>query len=373
MATVPFLDYIAGSNLQQLVDAYAVKPGLPRPFDPAFYTPSDTKVMGTNVEWAVSTGNREAATVVHPDSPSREVSVPGGDKKQAVALGSRESFTINMRTMIDLQSGIPMMQELGRREISSQIKKFTDRFSNLETNAVHSVLTKGAIYINAAGVVLPSSSGATITVDMGIPTGNKLTAGGAAGTYNIGDWSSAATDIGGKLRGIRKANVGTSNYGLTTIHYGANIPGYLAKNTTLKEYFARNASYQSAVIERNEIPDGTLGFKWRPAYMAYSSASGTQTFWAGDDFLSISPDPADQSWYEYVECGLPAPVGVATESEVVAAMTDVSTILNNFPIRYGKHAYGVVKVDPIAYRLVMADYFLPIIKAPTTYYFGVAA
>jgi len=202
MATANLMDYLYGDALTKLAQAYAVKAGLLRPFPAAFYTPGANKPVGTAVKWDVTSGSREAAKVTNPDAPSNVAPGVNSVEKKVVAIGSRENYMIPLEMIQALQFNNTVVQQNAQAELQKQIKNFVERFVSLETNAVHSAVTKGKIWVADTGALQTSSSSPVRTIDYGVPTANLLTTAGAGSTYAIGDWSSAATAIVTKVRGV---------------------------------------------------------------------------------------------------------------------------------------------------------------------------
>src|SRR5262249_51212281 len=143
-------------------------------------------------------------------------------------------------------------------ELNRRILQFNRRFDRTRTQMVHSLFANGLIWVGSDGQILASSTGAKITMDPGIPTANKITKDGSGSTYNIGDWSSAATDIQGALYALDFYML--QNYGRipSTMLYGQSLPGYLIKNTALKDYFIRNQGFRDSIVANNDIPQGFL-------------------------------------------------------------------------------------------------------------------
>lgn len=359
--------------LSLLKPAEAVKRGTPRVLPAAFYEQGNAdpaNPVGTQVGFYRTTNNRDAARLSNQGDPSRAVSVPGASFITMTGIGGKENFDITPSTLAALESPIQYQKQMAVMEVSRNINNFYSRFTEMRTQAIHSVLALGAIYANEAGQILASSSGAKFTLSYGVPTANQLTTNGSGSTYNIGDWSSASTDIGAAIRAIVRANLLATGYTLTTINYGINLPGYLAKNTVLSEYFKRNNAVRDAIAIDNEIPEGFLGMKWNPVWKAARTA-GDNTALAqfGDTFLSFSPDPSPE-WYEVIPCGTPVPANGVASGLITGAPTE-GTATANMDIKYGFYSYGHHLIDPYTVRVVAGDYFLPALKVPTTYYYGV--
>lgn len=373
MADQTFNDFFAGQRMTQLAAAAAVKGGVPRVLPAELYTPGPTKPYDDKVQFASVTWNRSGATVVNRGSPPRQVNFGQTDWKFATILNMAEEMPIDFQFMQSLVSDFAPVRENAQLELNRRMIGFNQRFETTRTQIVNSLFANGKVWIGGDGQVLASSTGAAITMDPGVPTGNKITKNGSGSTYNIGDWSANTTDIQGALRTIQNANVQANGYVLENIIYGTLLPSYLAANTALQPYFSRNPGERDYLLANNEIPPRFLGFNWTPARLSYSvDAKGvvTQTF--PDKFIGIYPG-VSSDWYEFVEGGTQVPVGIAGGTQV---MGDVSMqqMMAAFKIAYGKYGYGVIKAYPtVGQSFVQGDCCGPVLKTPGTYYFGTCA
>lgn len=372
MATASLMDYLAGDALTKLAKAYANKPGVTRPLPAGFYAASPNLNVGTTVSYDIETGSRAAAVITNPDSPSRSTQGVATVNKKAVGIGARESYTVGLELIQALQQSGDIVRMNAQMELQRQVKNFVGRFATLRTNAVHSMILRGKIDVSVSGLIQSATSSPARTIDAGIPTGNTLTTDGAGSTFAIGDWSNATTDIVAKLSLLKQNAAKLFNFGIATVFYGLNIPGYLSKNTAFKEYLVQNPQFNTNYVKTGEIPNGVLGFNWVPVATATTVDSGTPTSWADDDFLGFVP-ALSEDWYEFIECGLPAPAGLTSEAQLQQAVMDSGMLTSAFPIRYGVHSYTLLNADPPSAKLIVADYTLPIIKSPNAVYIGVCA
>ena len=370
MATASLMDFLAGDALTKLAQAYSNNMGVVRPLPPEYYASTPNGNVGTTVSWDDETASREAAKVRNPDSPSAASPGVVTANKKAVGLGSRESYTIGLELIQALQQPGDIVRRNAQMELERQVRNFVSRFQTLRTNAVHSAFALANIYVSSAGNIQTSSSSPVRTVTYGVPTANTITTA-TGSTLQVGDWSSAGTDIPTKVSLAKQYAAKTYSMPIEVAYYGVNVPGYLAKNTAFKEYLARNPQFNTNYVSTGEIPDGVLGLKWVAVGTATNVLDGTGTSCFGDSFLGFSPKVAPW-WYEVVDCGLPAPMGLTSEAALASSLTSES-LSSAFPIRYGLHSYAVMNVDPPSAKMIVADFHLPLIKSPKAYYYGVCA
>ncbi len=367
MANASLMDYLAGDALTKLAQAYAVKPGLPRPLPQAFYTPGPSKPVGTAVSYDSVNGSRESAKVTNPDSPSQVAQGITTDRKRVVAIGSREHYVIGLDLIQALQYPGDLVRMNAMQELQRQLKAFVDRFVNIRTNAVHAAILKGAIYIGSDGSIQTSSSSPVRTIDYSGAAGTILTTDGSNSSFNIGDWATASTDIITNVKRLKQYMSKTYGYTMKTCYYGVDVPNYLAKNTVFKEYLSRFPMFRDSLSSTGEIPNGVLGLNWVPVDLATSVSSGTATSWASDDYIGFSPDPEDTGWFEYYECQLPCPTGIVSDRAIQDAMLSPDSLGAAFPLKSGVHSYTIYSADPISAKLVVSDFALPVIKAPNAF------
>lgn len=375
MATQPqsLNDFLSGVRLTELFRSEAIKTGVPDPF-PEFGVTSGNNPIGTKVQWEEITGNRKLAQLVNQTGPAKAQDQPNVRRMFATALGSKEEMIIEPELLYALKQGMAqesvqpgatvIIAENAKRELVRRAQQFRSRFDNLKSALKASVIANGAIYVDGSGNVLPTSSGSgQASVLYSVPTGNKFTKNGSGSTYNIGDWSSASTDIPGKLRALKTVNIKANGYPLTTIVYGQSIVSYLAANTNFQEYLKRNQVFRDRFVDSNEIPDGILGFKWKPASESFfvDQAGATQS-WFPDNFLAVHPD-VTPDWYEFFECGTMVP---RTYGQVGV---DLDSVLGMAEPVFGLYSFAVIDLSMVA-RQQYGWFGLPTLKVPGTFYFG---
>lgn len=371
MANQTFNDYFSGVRMTLLAGAALGKNPAPRVLPAGFYTPGPTKPYNDQVQFPSVTYSRAGATVVARNSPPRGVNLGNEQWKYATIFNMKEEMDLDIQFLEALFSNNSLVSDGSMRNLNTRMIQFNRRTDITRNNMVHSLFANGKIWIGSDGQVLASSSGAVITMDPGVPTANKFTKDGSGSTYNIGDWSSASTDISGNLRTFQTAAAqSTSGYVPTTLVYGTAIPGYLLANTALKDYFIRNPGFQQTLLTTNDIPNGLLGYNWVPARLSFlEKADGTVSATFPTNYLGAMPD-LDDSWYEFIEGGTLVPKGVAGSTEVNPGAS-FQSMLNAIQIAYGRYGYGVAKTHPVVqFSMVQGDCAGPVLKNPNVIWYG---
>lgn len=361
-------DFLSGPRMTQIAQSMSEQRGLPQVLPAALLTPSSRKPSNDHVEYDSIVGSRRLARLVNRNSPSATTDKSAITKKYATCLNPKNNFTLESEFLEALKSDLPVTRANAVNALINWMNDQTATFQNTRGAIVSSALALGKIYSDGDGNILPTSTGAKLTVDYGIPTGNQITKDGSGSTYNIGNWSTASTDIGSAAKALRLYNLKANGYPLRTVLYGSDIPGYIRANTTMQQFLKLNPLANDALSMRNEIPNGFLKFNWVSVDEAYFlDSTGTAQTWFPSNFLGFMPD-VTPDWYEFVEGGTAIPVpGVAN----VTSGTDPA---GDTKIVNGVYSYGTPRsYDPIQQKLVMGDCFVPVIKVPGTYYFGVCS
>lgn len=254
-------------------------------------------------------------------------------------------------------------------EITRQTVEFKRRFTNLRTASITGALSNGKIWLASDGTFLPTSTGASITIDFQIPVasagvGNNGTMAAILGTTLApAGWQTASTDIISQLIALKTRATQLTGYPLKYAFYGSNIPKYLMANTTAQALIVRSPGYNSSFLDQGDIPTGFQGLVWVPVYSAFFEDDNgvVQTFF-GPDTIVFTPEVTTE-WYEMIEGSYFIPA-----SPDLIAGGNAATIVQAAQTPYGMFAYATRTTDPIGIKQVMGDTFLPVIKNPQAVY-----
>ncbi len=337
----------------------AVKGGVPGGILPEQMFRPTKRFIGNMGYYFKVESTREVAQAVNYGSPSKAVKLQGVSKVPITLMHSFEHFDHDPNTLAQLLSTDNRTQLLGAEEVGRKAGDFAQRQVNLRRAAWYAAICFGKIYLSSEGALLPSSTGAAITIDFGIPAGNKnqLNALGA-GNIITASWATAGTDIPLQIAGIQIAAAQLTGYPVNTAYYGKNIPSYVAKNTAMKEFLKMNPPSNQAV-RLGKIPDGFLGITWRPGYTAfYKDAKGTARNFFTDDMVVFTPDVADSGWWNFLEGSYAIPTNIGQAyGGAMQALNSLATVFGNF-------GYATVQHDPAGIRQYGGDTALPVIAVP---------
>jgi hypothetical protein len=348
---------IGGRNLTGVINS--VQGGVPTDvLPPRLFQPTGAPVQGDTGTYFRRTQTRKTARQAAYGSKAREREMQGTTEVPVKLIHSVESQVHKPATLMNLMSPEGVKQRMGEDEVAYQTGEFARLFGNLRTASVFSALSLGLIYFDGAGNLLPSSTGAVVSVDFSVPAGNKDQLDWDGNGAIIGaSWGTAGTSIIGDLEALQYAARALTGLPLRHAIYGANIPGYLLGNTQMKELFSRAAETRAAFI-RGAIPNGILDLTWWPGSQAfYQDNDGTNRQFVGGDTVIFLPE-ITSDWWMFKLGTYPVPRGVGQVTENPLQMVSQ---LEAMP---GMFSYTTVGVNPVSIEQIAGDTFLPIITNP---------
>lgn len=346
-------DILGGPNLCGIIQE--TKTGIPDVFPEPFYR-KDQTVDGDTGSYKMFTGTRTNARMSAYGAPSNNNQLRNIQEKAVKLIHNNENIILSMKDYANLLEYDSLKkQQAGAAEVARQIREAKKRLDNHRVSALTSALFQGAIYYDALGNLLPTSSGAATTVDFLVPAGNKaqLNVFGAGNIINA-TWATTSTDIDKQIIALHQAAVRLTGYKLKYAFYGKNIPSLLTANTKLGNYFQRNQSFNPQYIQTADIPNPLLDLTWQKAYWSFfeDSAGAIQSL-VDDDTIVFTPEP-DEGWIGTLEGTYPVP----------RCFDFSENATKKFDFVPGMFSYGVPLVDPATAKIVYGDTHLPVIKNP---------
>lgn len=251
-----------------------------------------------------------------------------------------------------LKSGVQANIERVELKIQNEREDFLERFINLRKASVQSVLATGTLSYDSDYNLLPSSAGASNSIDFGVPAGNK---GDISGIISA-SWATASTDIPKQVLEIITKSRQDAGFPVTTALYGKNILKYLATNDSVANQWAgASASFNDSILT-NAIPSGLLGIRdWMYFGDAfYEDASGTNQSWIGDDDIIFLPD-VSKAWWEIGQGTTPVASSYEPKQSEQEAIDSINLIR-------GAYGYAYINRGDMAIKFAQGDCFLPILK-----------
>ena len=356
MAT--FEELFAGRNLTAMVQG--VKPGVPMRIPEQLLEPTD-EINGHTFEWMEVDGQRDIARITSQDGPAHTVGHQDAKRKSATMIRSfeRQAFVMNdLRNLLTANGQVRDRQ--GRAYVRRQTEWFKRRLMNLKIAAASQMLFNFRLDYDEKGGLLPSSSGAVVSVVPDIPAGQTGQLDILGNGAIIGaSWSNSGTDIMGHLAEIREQMLKLGNWQVTEAFYGKNIPDYIANNTRAKEYIDRTPALARQQVENaRKVPDGFQGFNWHNASDAYwIDASGNVQEPLGDDEIVFTPALNDAGWWKHGVGSEMVPTGLGRVGNDANAMFgSVQEVMGDF-------SYATMAQNPLSIEQFAGCNFLPVISA----------
>lgn len=356
------LDILSWRNISTAVQK--VEPGIPDPMPSEFSTLTES-VLGDRTTYVTFYGQRQTAKRGEYGAPSKARTLKQIGEQSVTLLHFPEHIKIRQELMLRLRNPNDLLaQQLAQQEIARHGLDFRQLFENTRIAAKILLVSKGKLWFDGPGNILPSSSGATLTVDYGIGANNQNQLNGIIDV----SWANAAADIVQHIENVKiqmRRNTGSE---LEHAFYGANVANYVYKNTTAKAYFQYNpALFQSFQQTPGTIPNGTFGIKYwhRMGDSFMEDADGTVQALFGANQVTFAP-AITRNKYTLYEGSIAVPKKYGIHPDVSSAVADVEVV-------YGMGGYAVPEIDPVGIKEVYFDTMLPHWKTPLDLFLATVA
>lgn len=329
--------------------------GVPNPL-PESFMKSKTKCVGANVRWRQFTGERRTAKKVRYGAKAVKAELRDVGERSAKCIHFNESMELDPLVFKQLQGPNTYEHDPALYEVERQIESFGTKFGNTRVVAMVQTLKAGSLYFDANGNLLPSSTGASETINFGMSGDNQNQLNGIIS----GSWAISTSDIVMQLRKLRKRARRLTGLPLRYALYGENVPSYMFNNASVQQYLARHPTIRDKYLDglsAGEIPDGLFNFNWIPAYEAfYEDANGTnQDLWDADQ-VTFTPE-VNENWWDVAEGSYEVPTTINIQGDGLAAMRSTKTV-------HGMGGYGLVIHNPVTVESYYFDTFFPLLKNP---------
>jgi hypothetical protein len=302
-------------------------------------------VIGNSGQATLTKGQRKVPKVIKYNAPPVSAPLETIATRDWVMLASSEVITIDPITY----------QQMGAEEIGRQTKLFKQKFRNMELCCITNALVRGAIYLDADGNFLPTSSGAAETLDIGVPATHKNQ---LDGIITI-PWSNPNANIPKNIQDIKSRAAKDTGYIPSVCIYGASIPTYLMQNQYVQTYQNKVSVVRDTYVMDNEISDGYLGIdKWvNGSTFFFEDEDGVNQSLVPDDAVIFFPE-VDREWYEFWQGStlIPTTLNILPGND--------NDLQANTRLVYGMYLYAHLDMRPINYELVGGTVFWPGIKNP---------
>lgn len=362
MATVA-LEQILGYK-QLCGTIQTVKTGVPNPLPEELFKVTKS-VLGKSGSYTQLSGVRDTSVRVEYGSPAIRRALKEVGQKDVTLIHTYEEMMIDplvFQILRGYDSYQP--QDNGLQELERQAREFRQRFDNLRIITVAQALATGKVYFNSAGQLLPTSSGAAVTIDFGMnATTNQGAGQDMSGTaLRSASWATGSTNIPGDIRRIIMTSLQRTGYEVTTCVYGLSVPDYIANNDEAQQYLARHTRFRDAYADTGELPDGLFGIKkWIPAYKMFFADKDATIRQIWDEDLAVFMPDVNTDWWDFLEGSYQVPTTLGVLNDAMAAR-------NSFERVQGMFRYAVPCHNPPTYVTYQGDTFLGCLKNPDAVY-----
>jgi hypothetical protein len=333
--------------------------GLPQDkFLPKEFKTLTREVIGNSAQAVLTQGQRKVTKLIKYNSAPVGAPLEPIGVRDWVLFHSSEEIDIDPVTYQRLrQMDSWELQKQGAEEIGRQIGLFVKKSSNVESTTTLQALTAGSVYFDASGNLLPTSSGATQTVTIGMAADHQNQLAYPSSAIIDAPWSSPSTDIPKHIRNVKKAAAQSTGYIPEVVLYGENVPSYIMQNSFCKEFLALNPAMNQSMLSTGEIPDGFLGMTWVPAYLGfYEDYTGTNRQIVGADTATFMPKPS-KAWYELV-------LGSSLIPTTLNPIMNVDSVMGSTVLKYGMFSYAHFEQKPIRLIVVQGHTWFPAVTNP---------
>jgi hypothetical protein len=331
----------------------AVKTGIPNVLPPEFMSITKETLRDQGRYTRVA-GTRRTARRAEYGAPSRRATLKEIGTYDVKLNFAFEHIAIDLLTYVSLRAyDSYQVQNMGMQELDRQALQFRARFDNLDLAMVYSMLANGLIWFDANGNLLPTASGAALTIDYGMSASHQNQLNGILDK----SWDDPTADIPTHILAIKDQAIFDTGYELGVAMYGRRIPSLFAANTLLQQYLARWPHFRDHFLSTNEIPDGFFGLKWmRVSSAFFQDSTGTNQTFFDTDAVVFTP-PVESFWYEKL-------IGSYLVPTTFNPLATLQATSSSFEHKHGMFMYGIPVLNPISAELHAGNVDLPVLKFP---------
>lgn len=328
-----------------LTASYAQRDGARSYMLTDFYFVNPRSIEGHEYELIYYPAMMEPAPGNLPGAEARVLTPGGGTTRKAALFTNFNKVLLPGEALNALREPDSLtLQKQGAETVSRIYDDFGERHNIFKELVIAKTLTTGVVFLNNAGQVLESSSGATITADFGVPADHKGNLDGMISAL----WSTSNTKIADQVDAIRDAAEEANVEPPTDIWLHPNTKAHLRNNTQFSEWAKYNNVATDAVL-RGDIIENLWGLNWHFYGGKYQAVDGTMKNYIPTTVGILTPPP-NRPW-------LRATQGSTLVPSQIGVMPDWQDALRSTTRFYGKYSYARLVDDPMALYLYMGDKF----------------
>ena len=288
-----------------------------------------------SVEWIYLSQVKTAAPLNKRGASARVLQPTGTQSRKITMCHVFNEMRLGMDSLRALREPDNWtLQRLGRTEVTKQIKDFATKHAVMKQVFLSKAFTDGVVYVDDDGNILESSSGAELTIDLGVSSTHKSQINPGGGAIIATAWDNAAAKILTQLENLKvQAEIENADPPRHIWLNGLNRK-WLRDNTELKALYA-------GITPLNQLLSGDSfelgGFVWHFYSGTYTDSSGTTQYYVPVDQAIITPDLGPWFMNAIGVEAVPTSIDVAGSSdEALNSLTEV----------YGDFAYAKLEHNP---------------------------
>lgn len=328
-----------------LTDSYAQRQGVRSyPLTEMFYV-NPQNVADDQFDFVFYPAEMEPAPVNRSGDEAHTLATGEGATRKGSLFVAFNKVRMPMDAVAALREPDSMaMQEKGQLALQNVFDRFSERHAIQKELIIAKIMTTGVVYLDAAGNVLESSSGAALTANFDVESTHKTNLNGIISKL----WSDPTAKILDMCDSIRDQAESENAEVPTDIWVHTLSKRHLRNNDQFIEWCVESGVNADTIL-RGDMIEGLGGFTWHFYGGKYKAADGTMTNYIPVTQGILTPPPAG-GWLKKSQ-GLSL---VPTDINIVA---DWQQALNSVATMYGKFSYAKLKDDPLALYLYMGDKF----------------
>jgi hypothetical protein len=296
-----------------------------------------------SVEWIYLSQVKTAAPLNKRGASARVLQPTGTSSRRITMCHVFNELRLGIDSLRALrESDNWVLQRLGRTEVTKQLKDFATKHAVMKQVFLSKAMADGIVHIDANGNILESSSGAEMSIDLGVASSHKTNLGGIVATA----WDNAAAKILTQLDNL-KIQAEIEN---------ADPPRHVWLHGSAKAWFRDNTEIKalySGIRPVNEMLQGEAfelgGYVFHFFSGTYTDASGSTAYFIPPTKAIITPDLGP--WFMHA-IGLEA---IPTTIDVAGSADEA---LNSITEVYGDFAYAKMEHNPPRLSTFMGTNFI---------------
>lgn len=255
-----------------------------------FYSGQMKEYTGDRFEFAYREAMKQPAPANFRGQPARLLQPTGATERRVYMLHAFNEVGLSMDSLQMIRRpGDETLQRKGRDEIVRQMEDFGARHHIFRAVCLAKTLSAGVIHFGPNGEVLESSSGATYSVDFGVPASHKAQLDPGSGDLIDVPWDDPSAKILDQLDAIR----------IQAEEENAEEPRHVWMHHAAKRWLRDNEQIQSYVSGSPEAVDRVLrgtviedlgGWNWHFFSGSYQAADGSSVPYLPRPQAVLTPD-----------------------------------------------------------------------------------